>query len=57
MALFGLALILLGMLCLAVGRTRFAVIPAVAALPAASLARVMGWENRFDDLLPRARRN
>ena len=58
MALFGLALIILGMLCLAVGRTRFATIPAVAALPAAvSLARVMGWENRFDDLLPRARRN
>ncbi|HEY1738727.1 MAG TPA: cupredoxin domain-containing protein, partial [Acidimicrobiia bacterium] len=41
-AVFGLALILLGMVCLAVGRTRFATIPAVAARPAmASLARVM----------------
>jgi plastocyanin len=63
MAIFGLGLIILGMLCLAVGRKRFATIPAIAARPAmagpamASIARVMGWENRFDDLLPRARRN
>jgi plastocyanin len=58
MAIFGLGLILLGMVCLAVGRTRFTTIPAIAARPAvASIARVMGWENRFDDLLPRVRRN
>ncbi len=59
MAILGLGLILLGMLCLAMGRST-APIPAMVAAPAgpaaATIARVMGWENRFDDLLPRPRR-
>ena len=55
-AIVGLGLILLGMLFLALGRSTLATIPTVAAVPTATLARVMGWENRFDDLLPGRRR-
>jgi hypothetical protein len=52
LSFFGLALIVLGLGFLMVGRRSMSTIPAVAAASPSTIARVMGWENRFDDLLP-----
>jgi LPXTG-motif cell wall-anchored protein len=52
LSVVGLGLILLGMAFLFVGRNSMSPIPAVAAASPSAIARVMGWENRFDDLIP-----
>jgi LPXTG-motif cell wall-anchored protein len=52
LSLFGLVLIVLGLGFLMLGRNSMSTIPAVAAASQSTIARVRGWENRFDDLLP-----
>ncbi len=52
LSIVGLGLILLGMVFLAAGRNALIPIPVAARQTPSVLSLAMGWENRFDDLLP-----